>query len=120
MQPPYGLLMMKKGALIAISLLILLYAGSGNYYQNHLSSKFTAETQNQTPDHEVPESTVIGQNVFYSVVQVLHPVFHADLALEFELPVIAKTNAHSIIETSLNFTQFYRTLFRAIISPNAP
>ncbi len=111
---------MKKVALLAISLLLLLYAGAGNYYQVHQSSVTTTDTSRQVPDKEDTETTVIAPNIFYSMVQVLQPVFHADLALEFDLPVIAETKAHSIIETSLNFTRFYRTLFRSIISPNAP
>jgi len=111
---------MKKVALIAISLLLLLYAGAGNYYQIHNSSVVTTDTSDKIPDTKDSETTIIAPNIFYSIVQVLHPVFHADLALEFDLPVISETKAHSIIETSLNFTQFYRTLFRAIISPNAP
>jgi len=111
---------MKKVALIAVSLLLLLYAGAGNYYQIHDPSIAKADTSQQVPENQDTETTVIAPHIFYSMVQVLQPVFHADLALEFDLPVIAETNAHSIIETSLNFTQFYRTLFRAIISPNAP
>ncbi|MDZ7604842.1 MAG: hypothetical protein U5K79_04475 [Cyclobacteriaceae bacterium] len=111
---------MKKVALIAISLLLLLYAGAGNYYQIHHPSVAVSDTSDKIPDTQDSETTIIAPNIFYSMVQVLHPVFHADLALEFDLPVISETKAHSIIETSLNFTQFYRTLFRAIISPNAP
>ena len=111
---------MKKVALLAISLLLLLYAGAGNYYQLHQPTVVTSDTSDKIPDTQDSETTIIAPNIFYSMVQVLHPVFHADLALEFDLPVISETKAHSIIETSLNFTQFYRTLFSAIISPNAP
>jgi len=111
---------MKKVALIAISLLLLLYAGAGNYYQIHRPTAVSADASDKIPNNQDTDTTVIAPNIFYSMVQVMQPVFHADLALEFDLPVIAETKAHSIIETSLNFTQFYRTLFRAIISPNAP
>lgn len=110
---------MKKVALLAITSMLLLYAVAGNFYQLDTFRK-SAESINQYPDTERSDDAEISPNVFYSVVQTLQPVFHADLALEFEVPFITETKAHSIIETSLNFTQYYRTLFQAIISPNAP
>lgn len=111
---------MKNVALLAISLLLLIYAGSGNYYQQQHSAIVAADNSGNMPDENDTDAPAISSNIFYSVVQVLQPVFHADLALEFDLPIVAETKAHSTIKTSLNFTRFYRTLFRAIISPNAP
>jgi hypothetical protein len=111
---------MKNVALLAISLLLLIYAGSGNCYQVHHSTSTSTDISGDIPDENDTDAPAISSNIFYSIVQILQPVFHADLALEFDLPVVAETKAHSTIKTSLNFTSFYRTLFRAIISPNAP
>ena len=71
-------------------------------------------------DEKRPFNAEISFDIFNSVVHVSHLVFHSDLIFEFDLPVLNAIKAHSVFETSINFTKYYRTLFRSIISPNAP
>ena len=80
------------------------------------TERHLAEENNQSK-HENAELSI---DIFHAVLQVSHLVFHLDLIFEFNLPEIDETKAHSVFETALNFTKYYRTLFHFIISPNAP
>ncbi len=117
---PFWAETMKNVALIAIAFILLIYAGAGNFAQERLTPKKAGGEMTQDAGQRNDHDTTISSNIFYSVVQVSHLVFHTSLIFEYKLPVINETKAHSVILTSRNVSQFYRILFRAIISPNAP
>jgi hypothetical protein len=98
-----------------------MLATGGEYANILLDSKIETDTQlaeeNSQSKHENAELSI---DIFHAVLQVSHLVFHSDLIFEFSLAEIDETKAHSVFESALNFTKYYRTLFHFIISPNAP
>lgn len=114
---------MKKLLLIVIAFVVLLFAAGGDHANQALKNKaqITMDiSDDQSDDSNIPIHHIITTNIFNSVVHISHLVFHSDLNFEFELPEITETTVHSVIQTALNFTKQYRTLFQIIISPNAP
>jgi hypothetical protein len=114
---------MKNLLFIVIALMVLLLAAGGEHANQVLKSRteVTLNASDEDPsDSSIPADQVITSQIFNSVVQISHLIFHSDLISEFELPEITETKAHSVIQTALNFTKLYRTLFQIIISPNAP
>lgn len=112
---------MKKSVLVALAFFILILTTGGEYANKLLEAKAQviadlAEENNDT----LPNNTELSFDIFNSVLQVSHLIFHSDLIFEFDFPEINETKAHSVFNTALNFTKYYRTLFRSIISPNAP
>lgn len=113
--------LVKKTILLALALFILTLVTGGDYANNLLETKLKSDTDiSQESDDALPKSAELSINIFNSVIQVSHLVFHSDLIFEFSLPEVSETNAHSVIDSALNFTKYYRTLFHFIISPNAP
>ena len=114
---------MKKLLLIVIAFLVLILAAGGDIANQMLEDKAQIAmdaSDEKKDDARVPMDQVISASIFNSVVHISHIIFHPDLISEFDLPEIDETNAHSVIDTALNFTKHYRTLFQIIISPNAP
>jgi len=114
---------MKKLLLIGMAFVVLMLAAGAEHAQQLVEHKVqitmnTADDEND--DSSMPDHHEITANIFNSIVHISHLVFHSDLIFEFELPEIQETRVHSVILTALNFTKRYRTLFRRIISPNAP
>ena len=112
---------MKKSVLVALAFFILILTTGCEYANKLLEAKAQviadlAEENNDT----LPNNTELSFDIFNSVLQVSHLIFHSDLIFEFDFPEINETKAHSVFNTALNFTKYYRTLFRSIISPNAP
>ncbi len=103
-------------------MVVLLLAAGGDYVNAMLKAKAetTIDIQSDEDADADADQTVLTSQIFNSLVQLSHIIFHSDLIFEFDLPEVKKTNAHSVIDTALNFTKYYRTLFRSIISPNAP
>lgn len=113
--------LVKKTILLALALFILTLVTGGDYANNLLETKIKSDTDiSQESDDALPKSAELSINIFNSVIQVSHLVFHSDLIFEFSLPKVSETKAHSVIDSALNFTKYYRTLFHFIISPNAP
>lgn len=123
MLPQFGIESMKNLFLIVIALMVLLLAGGGEYACQVLESNTQIAintSDDEQSDTSIPANPVITSNIFNSIVHISHLIFHSDLIFEFELPKINETKAHSVIQTALNFTKLYRTLFQIIICPNAP
>lgn len=113
--------LVKNSILILLAVIVLLVATGGAYANSLLETKTSASTDINDDDGEkLPFDAEISFDIFNSVVHVSHLVFHSDLIFEFDLPKISATKAHSVFETSFNFTKYHKTLFRSIISPNAP
>ena len=113
--------LVKKTILLALALFILTLVTGGEYANNLLETKIKSDTDiSQESDDALPTSAELSIDIFNSVIQVSHLVFHSDLIFEFSLPEISETKAHSVFNNALNFTKYYRTLFHFIISPNAP
>ena len=123
MLPLGGKMIMKKLLLIVMAFVVLVLA-AGADHANQLMEHKVQITMNkadqENDDSSIPAHAQITANIFNSIVQIPHLVFHSDLIFEFELPEIQETRVHSVIDTALNFTKLYRTLFERIISPNAP
>ncbi len=114
---------MKNAGLIIMACIVLLIASGSDMAGHTLNEKAKFNLVQSEADQQEAEDTMIlifPADIFNSVVNIAHLVFHSDLISEFELPEINETNAHSVIETALNFTKHYRTLFQIFISPNAP
>lgn len=111
----------KKAVLLALAILVLLLATGGEYANMVLEAKaqVNAELADENDDTNA-NGAVLSIDIFNSVIQVSHLVFHSDLSFEFDLPEISETKAHDVFYTALNFTPYYKTLFGSIISPNAP
>ena len=75
---------------------------------------------NSNNDEKTPLSETFSIDLFNAILQIGHIEFHSEFSFEFALPVEQNQKPHSIIGTALNYTKLYRTLFRLIISPNAP
>lgn len=113
--------MLKKNILLALSVFVFAFATGGEYANILLDSKLDACADlAQENEQSLPETTELSVDIFNSVLQVSQLVFHSDLIFEFSLQVIQETNAHSVFDTAVNFTKYYKTLFHFIISPNAP
>lgn len=113
--------LVKKTILLALALFILTLVTGGEYANNLLETKIKSDTDiSQESDDALPKSAELSIDIFNSVIQVSHLVFHSDLIFEFSLPEVSETKAHSVFDSALNFTKYYRTLFHFIISPNAP
>lgn len=112
---------MKDKVLLALAIFVFALATGGEYANNVLESKIEASADiSQESKDALPKTAELSADIFNSVIQVSHLVFHSDLIFEFKLPKISETNAHSVFDTALNFTKYFRTLFHFIISPNAP
>jgi len=111
----------KKSILLALAIIVLALAAGGEYANNELESKIQAIADvSQENDDTLPKNAQLSIDIFNSVLQVSYLVFHSELIAEFSLPEISETNAHSVVDTALNFTKYHKTLFHFIISPNAP
>lgn len=112
---------MKNIILLALSIFVFAFATGGEYANILLESKNAAkEGIAQEKNESLPETAELSVDIFNSVLQVSHLVFHSDLIFEFSLHEVNETKAHSVFETAVNFTKYYKTLFHFIISPNAP
>lgn len=111
----------KKLLFLSLAILVLLLATGGEYANNVLKAKAQVVANLDEENNDaLPQDTAISIDIFNSTIQVAQLVFHSDLIAEFDLPEIHETKAHSIFGTALNTTEFHKTLFRSIISPNAP
>lgn len=113
---------MKNFLLIVMAFVVLLLAAGADHANQVIDRKVQITMDQEEPgdDADIPLHHEITASIFNSIVHIPHLVFHSDLIFEFELPEITETKAHSVIETALNFTKHYKTLFQIIISPNAP
>ena len=109
----------KKSILLALAFFVLFLATGGEYANNLLEAKaqVSIDLEEEEDDSKTAE---LSFDIFNSVIQVSHLVFHTDLIFEYDFPENNETRAHSVFNTALNFTNYYKTLFRSIISPNAP
>ena len=106
---------------MALAVFVFILASGGSHINNMLESKAKIVAELSDKNNEaLPEQTSLSIDIFNSVIQVSHLVFHSDFVFEFNLLEINETKAHSVFDTALNFIKYYRTLFRMIISPNAP
>jgi len=111
----------KRSILVILAVFVFLLASGGRYANNMLESKAKIEAKSTNENNEaIPKQASLSIDIFNSVIQVSHLVFHSNFIFEFNLPEITETKAHSVIDTALNFTKYYKTLLRLIISPNAP
>lgn len=111
----------KNIVLLGLAVFVLMLATAGEYAQHVAETKAAVMAKTSKSDHQTPrKTTTLSCDIFNSVVQVSHLVFHTDLIFEFDLPRINKTEAQAVIDVALNYTKYYRTLLRLIISPNAP
>jgi len=111
----------RKSVLLTLAVFVFILASGGKHANNMLESKAKIQTDVSNKSNEaLPEQASLSIDIFNSVIQVSHLIFHSDFVFEFNLPEINETKAHSVIDTALNFIKYYRTLFRLIISPNAP
>ncbi|MCG8309938.1 MAG: hypothetical protein MI975_21260 [Cytophagales bacterium] len=112
---------MKQLVLIVLAFFVFSLVTAGEHANNLLERKTAAKSDISPENKEsTPKNAEISIDIFNSVIQVSHLIFHTDLIFEFTLPEITETKAHSVFEAALNFTKYYRTLFHFIISPNAP
>lgn len=112
---------LKNTILFALAIFVFALATGGEYANNLLESKIKANADiTQETEDAGPKNAELSIDIFNSVLQVSHLVFHSDLIFEFSLPKISDTKAHSVFDTALIFTKYFRTLFHFIISPNAP
>lgn len=109
----------KNSILLTLAIFVLFLTTAGEYANNLLEAKAQVSIDLEEEDEDA-NSAELSFDIFNSVIQVSHLVFHSDLIFEFDFPEINETKAHSIFNTTLIFTNFYKTLFRSIISPNAP
>lgn len=111
----------KKSVLLVLAFFVFLIVTGGEYASNLLEQKAQAATDVAEESHEpLPNSAELTVDIFNSVIQVSHLVFHSDLIFEFDLPEINETKPHAVFKIALNFFNYQKTLFRSIISPNAP
>ena len=111
----------KRSILVILAVFVFLLASGGRYANNMLESRAKIEAKSASENNEaIPKQASLSIDIFNSVIQVSHLVFHSNFIFEFNLPEITETKAHSVIDTALNFTKYYKTLLRLIISPNAP
>lgn len=112
---------MKKSVLLALAILVLLLATGGEYANIALEAKaqVNAELADENDDTK-SNGAVLSIDIFNSVIQVSHLVFHSDLSFEFDLPELSETKAHDVFYSASNYTNYFKTLFRSFISPNAP
>lgn len=123
MLPLTGKPVMKKVFLLTMALVVLLLATGGDFASQMLAqdTHISLSTEDKNADEkDIPHQYIISASIFNSVVHITSLIFHSDLIFEFDLPIISETKAHSVIDTALNFTRHYKTLFQIIISPNAP
>ncbi len=111
----------QKVVLLTLAIFVFSLATGGEYANNFLERKaqIIADLSEENSDTS-SAPTELSFDIFKSVLQVSHLVFHSDLIFEFDLPVIKLANSHSIFDFALNFTNYHKTLFRSIISANAP
>ena len=111
---------MRIAALIFLTCTVLIVSVAGRYTEKIAADNSCPNVENGLPDKQEQAPHRLSCDIFYTGIQFSNPVFHAFLIFEIAMPVIESTEAHSVIDTSLNFTRYYRSLFRHIISTNAP
>ncbi|NJN25223.1 MAG: hypothetical protein HC819_04220 [Cyclobacteriaceae bacterium] len=112
---------MKNTALLALAFFVLLLATAGEHTSNVLKNNKNASAESTKEEkNDKPDVPALSFDIFNSVIQVSHLVFHNDLVFEFSLPVISETITPAFFNVPLHFNNYYKTLFRFIISPNAP
>ena len=109
----------KKSILLALAVFVLALVTGGEYANSMLERNIETDITKES-EETLPKNAELSIDIFNSVIHVAHLVFHSDLIFEFNLPEIIETKAHSVFNTALNFTKYFRTLFHFIISPNAP
>ena len=111
----------KKSILLALAVLVLALATGGEYANSILEQKIDASVDvTKESEETLPKNAELSIDIFNSVIHVSHLVFHSDLIFELDILLNIETKAHSVFDTALNFTKYYKTLFHFIISPNAP
>lgn len=111
----------KKSVLLVLAFIVFLLVTGGEYANDLLEAKaqVVADLAEEKND-SLPNNAELSFDIFNSVIQVSHLVFNSDLIFEFDLPQINETKAHAVFNTALNLSNYFKTLFRSIISPNAP
>lgn len=111
----------RRTILFVLAIFVLSLASGGEHINNALKVKAQVVVDvAEESDETLPQNPSISIDIFNSVLHVSHLIFHSDLIFEFTLPEITETKAHSVFDSALNFTKYYKTLFRRIISPNGP
>ena len=110
----------KKAIFSIIAVFLLLVAMSGRYFEVQPKHHGDKNGLHATHKNSKDKAQKIATDFYTVIVPVAQVVFHSDFIFEFELPSVSNQKAHSIIFTTPHFTEYYRTLFRIIISPNAP
>ena len=113
----------RRTILFVLAIFVFSLASAGELINNALDSKVQLEVEIAEDSDEtetLPQTPSISIDIFNSVIHVSHLIFHSNLIFEFSLPEIKETKAHSVFDSALNFTKYYRTLFRLIMSPNGP
>jgi hypothetical protein len=103
---------------VATIILVLLAFTTQSLPLKELPAEQEGCAQSAGEEKEETARIVVGH--FNAIVQVAQLVFHCDFCFEMEQPLIENERVHSVISTAIYYTPFYRTLFRQIISPNAP
>lgn len=111
----------KKSVLLALAILVLLLATGGEYANMALEAKalVNADLAEENDDAKT-DGPALSIDIFNSVLQVSHLIFHSDLSFEFDLPELSETKGHDVFYSAANYTNYFKTLFRSFISPNAP
>ena len=111
----------KKSLILSLAIIVLLLATGGEYANSVLEMKAQVEADTNDEENDtLPKEASISLDIFNSVIQVAQLVFHSDLISEFNLPEIQEIKALSVFGSALNIAKYHKTLFRSIISPNAP
>ncbi len=103
---------------ISISLLV---AFAGSCFDIDINPDDDKNTeQSSKKDSKSSERETIGIDLFNAIVQAGHIVIHSDFDFEINRSEDNERALPVPYRSVLLFTDFYKTLFQRIISPNAP
>jgi hypothetical protein len=112
--------MVKHFILIMIAAMVMMLVTVADHTVRAVEDKKLSAVD-MTEEKENPsEASIVLADIFNSSIQITHLVFQAGFNFAFQLPEVDETKPRTSIKTPLTFTTQYKTLFRLIISPNAP
>lgn len=113
-----------KRIFLAIWIIIALHSAFIADASVYNARDFAVEVSDDCGDDDTKDQEKGQQEYAFQIDKTLstifHLDFHADLNFEFEFPLILDNSPHGRCDISVENTEYFKTLFHYIISPNAP
>ena len=112
---------MKRSITAFLVIISLLSALAGSCFEIELNvENDPVEVAENEASSDSADRNHINLDHFQAIVQLAQLIFLQEFNFEIEVPLKKNLSPQSLVESSLSSGKYFRTLFRQIISPNAP